>query len=140
MRKRTTTFVGTLGLALAMLVVGSPAAAADPPPPQYHAECTAHPGVTTSGDQVVFSGFIRCDPYINGGTVFVLAYVGDRESQKFQQRTDKKCPLETERCDGTPLSLPNPPGMQTFCSSTEAFVGRTQKTVEVVREQFCAER
>jgi hypothetical protein len=130
---------GTLGFAVAMLTAAAPvAAAADPP--KYHVECTAHPGVTTSGDEVVFSGFIRCDPFVKGGTIFVLAYVGDREAQDFKERTDKKCPIDDERCDGVPLSLPNPPGLQTFCSSTEAFIGTTSRTVEVVRGQLCLER
>jgi hypothetical protein len=139
LRRRLSSIFGIVGLAAAMLAIGAPISAAEPPAPEYKAECTSHPGVTTSGDQVVFSGFIRCEPYINGGTTFVLAYVGDREGQEFKQRTDRKCPID-KRCDGTPISLPNPPGLQTYCSSTEAFVGVTQKTVEIVREQFCSER
>lgn len=137
MRSRIYTLVGAIGLAFTMLVINAPGSTASPPPEQYHVECTAHPGVTTSGNQVVFSGFIRCTPFVKGGTIFVLAYEGDSEVQSFKERTDKKCSIDQSRCDGKAISRAKAPGPQTYCSYVEAMVGVSAKTVERVNEKLC---
>jgi hypothetical protein len=138
MYRRMTASAGAVGLAVATIVLGASGAAANPPTP--NAGCRAVPGVTVSGDNIIFSGFAECGGHISSGRIFVLAYVGPPEVQKFVERSEARCPLDESRCDGKIVSLPNPPGPQTFCSFVESHIGHTANTVDIDREKTCFER
>lgn len=140
--------VAVMGLAAAGLAAAPPAAAqpnqsvlaSSAKSAQMQAakrSCRGVPGVTRSGNKIIFSGFVHCTPNIHGGNLFLLAYSGNKQVQHFRKRSVASCFNVYQRCYANVLRLPNPRGKQTFCSVLDGRIGWTSMGNIRVQAKYC---